>query len=84
MQFHNKKRIAYLSALTLLFSYAELLLPRIIPFFRLGLGNVAILMAFEMPFPAFLLLSVIKAVAASLTKMTNTPKARTTSLSARL
>ena len=67
MQFHNKKRIAYLSALTLLFSYAELLLPRIIPFFRLGLGNVAILMAFEMPFPAFLLLSVIKAVAASLT-----------------
>ena len=67
MQFHNKKRIAYLSALTLLFSYAELLLPRIIPFFRLGLGNVAILMAFEMSFPAFLLLSVIKAVAASLT-----------------
>ena len=67
MHFHNKKRIAYLSALTLLFSYAELVLPRIIPFFRLGLGNVAILMAFEMPFPAFLLLSVIKAVAASLT-----------------
>ena len=67
MQFHNKKRIAYLSALTLLFSYAELLLPRIIPFFRLGLGNVAILMSFEMSFPAFLLLSVIKAVAASLT-----------------
>ena len=67
MHFHNKKRIAYLSALTLLFSYAELVLPRIIPFFRLGLGNVAILMAFEMPFPAFLLLSIIKAVAASLT-----------------
>jgi len=67
MRFQNKKRIAYLSALTLLFSYAELLLPRIIPFFRLGLGNVAILMAFEMPFPAFLLLSAIKAVAASLT-----------------
>ena len=66
MQFHNKKRIAYLSALTLLFSYAELLLPRIVPFFRLGLGNAAILMAFEMPFPAFLLLSVIKAIAASL------------------
>ena len=66
MHFHNKKRIAYLSALTLLFSYAELLLPRIVPFFRLGLGNAAILMAFEMPFPAFLLLSVIKAIAASL------------------
>lgn len=66
MHFHNKKRIAYLSALTLLFSYAEMLLPRIVPFFRLGLGNAAILMAFEMPFPAFLLLSVIKAIAASL------------------
>ncbi len=67
MQFQNKKKIAYLSALTLLFSYAELLLPRIIPFFRLGLGNTVILLAFEMPFPAFLLLSVIKAVASSLT-----------------
>lgn len=66
MQFQNKKKIAYLSALTLLFSYAELLLPRIIPFFRLGLGNTVILLAFEMPFPAFFLLSVIKAVASSL------------------
>ena len=66
MHFRNKKKIAYLSALTLLFSYAELLLPRIVPFFRLGLGNAAILMAFEMPFPPFLLLSVIKAIAASL------------------
>ena len=63
---NNKERIAYLGALTLLFSYAEMLLPRFVPFFRLGLGNIAILLAFELSFPSFLILTVIKAVTSCL------------------
>lgn len=62
----NKNRIAYLSALTLLFSYAEMLLPRFVPFFRLGLGNIAVLLAFNLSLPSFLLLSFFKAITASL------------------
>ena len=62
----NKNRIAYLSALTLLFSYAEMLLPRFVPFFRLGLGNIAVLLAFDLSLPSFLLLTIFKAITASL------------------
>lgn len=66
MQLQNKNRIAYLGALTLLFSYAEMLLPRFVPFFRLGLGNIAILLAFDLNLPSFILLTVIKSVTASM------------------
>lgn len=66
MRFQNKNRIAYLGALTLLFSYAETILPRIVPFFRLGLGNIVILLAFDLNFPSFLLLTIIKALTSSL------------------
>ena len=64
----GRQQIARLAALTLIFSYAELLLPRIVPFFRLGLGNAALLMglASGLTFPAFMLLAVVKAVAANL------------------
>lgn len=61
----NKNRIAYLGALTLLFSYAEMFLPRFIPFFRLGLSNIIILLALGMDFPSFIILTIIKALAAS-------------------
>lgn len=63
---NNKNRIAYLGALTLLFSYAEMMLPRFIPFFRLGLGNIAVLLAFDLSFPSFLLLTAIKAITSCL------------------
>lgn len=63
---NKKNTIARLCALTLLFSYAEMLLPRIVPFFRLGLANSAILLAFELPFPHFSLLCVLKAITSSL------------------
>lgn len=68
MLFQNKTRrhLAWLTALTLLFSYAEMLLPRIVPFFRLGLGNIAILAALPLAPGPFFLLTVLKAVAASL------------------
>ncbi len=63
----NKNELAYLCALTLLFSYAELILPRIFPFFRLGLANTVILIALDLNFTSYLLLSILKATAASLT-----------------
>lgn len=66
MELHNKNRIAYLSAITLLLSYAEMLLPKFVPFFRLGLGNIAILLALNLPFPELILLSIIKSIAASM------------------
>lgn len=75
MPFHNKikidkNRIAYLGSLTLLFSYAEMILPRFIPFFRLGFGNIAILLAFDLNFPSFFILTCIKSVVSSLTSGT--------------
>ena len=66
MQFQNKNKIAYLGALTLLFSYAEMLLPRFTPFFRIGLGNIAILLAFDLNPLSFMLLTLIKAFASPL------------------
>ena len=71
MQSQNKrnkqnKSLAYLCALTLLFSYAEMILPRILPFFRLGFANTVILIALEIDFPSFIALAVLKAAAASL------------------
>lgn len=69
MQFHSntdRNKIAYLGALTLLFSYAEMFLPRIIPFFRFGFGNIAILMALELNPLSFFELVVIKAFASSM------------------
>ena len=66
MRSQTKNQVAYLSALMLLFSYIEMILPRTVPFFRLGLGNIAVLMAFNLPLAPFLLLSLIKATAASL------------------
>ncbi len=70
MQFQNKKRIAYLASLTLFFSYTEMLLPRFLPFFRLGLGNVAILSSFTLDFPSFLILCFIKSFASCMTNGT--------------
>lgn len=65
MQLRNKS-LAYLCSLTLLFSYAEMILPRIVPFFRLGFANTVILTALDIDFGSFIVLTVLKAVAASL------------------
>lgn len=70
MQFQNKSKereyLAYLLSLTMLFSYAELLIPRILPFFRLGLANTVVLLSFSLNFPSFTLLLFMKAIASSL------------------
>ena len=65
MQSQNKidrKRIAYMGALALMFNYAEMFLPRIIPFFRLGLGNTIVLLALEMNPLEFLILNLVRIV----------------------
>ena len=66
MRSQNKTSLAYLCALTLLFSYAEMILPRVVPFFRLGLANTVILLALDINFYSFIILSILKATAASL------------------
>ena len=69
MEFQNsfrRQKLAYLTALTLLFSYTEMILPRFIPFFRLGLANVVILLCLEIDLSSFILLTLLKAFAASL------------------
>ena len=66
MQSQNKSLLAYLCALTLLFSYVEMILPRVFPFFRLGLANAVILLALDIKFDSFIILAVLKAIAASL------------------
>lgn len=62
----SKNRIAYLGALTLLFSYAELFIPRIFPFFKLGLSNVPVLMGLELSPWSFFLLVLIKSFCSSM------------------
>lgn len=63
---NNKNRLAYLTSLTLLFSYAELFLPRIIPFFRLGLGNIVLLSSFDLNFKAYFILILLKSLTSNL------------------
>ncbi len=64
MQLHNKEKLAYYSALTVLFSYVEFLLPHI-PFLKLGLGNIIVLLALDF-FPLdFLSLLVLKSLTSS-------------------
>ena len=58
----SQDRIAYLAALSLLMSAAELLVPRILPFFRLGLANIPLLLALGMAPGHFALLLLLKAI----------------------
>lgn len=62
----RSERVAYLGALTLLFSYAEFFLPKVLPFFRLGLSNVVILASLTLDFKSFILLCFVKSVSSSL------------------
>ena len=64
MQSRNK--IAYLISLTLFFSYVEMLIPHVTPFFRLGLSNIAVLNAFYLPLGSFIILLFTKSIAVSM------------------
>ena len=63
MKAHTKKRICYLASLSLLFSVLELFIPKPLPFFRLGLANIPIMLSLAMPLKEFLLLVALKAIA---------------------
>lgn len=57
----KKKTIAYASALTFLFSMLETIVPKPLPFFRLGLANIPLLLVLPLlDFPSYLLLLTFK------------------------
>ncbi len=63
MKAPTKKRICYLASLSLLLSALELFIPKPLPFFRLGLANIPIMLSLGMPLKEFLLLVTLKAIA---------------------
>ncbi len=64
MSLQNKNCIAYLTSLSLLFSYAEFFLPRF-AFFKLGLSNIVILSSLNLNFSSFMILCVLKSLSSS-------------------
>lgn len=62
MHYQNRAHCAYLTALALLFSYAEAFIPAVFPFFKPGLGNAAVLSALEMRFPVYAAVLLAKSV----------------------
>ena len=64
MQLHNKDKLSYYSALTVLFSYAEFMLPHL-PFLKLGLGNIIVLLSLNFIPADFILLLILKSIASS-------------------
>lgn len=60
IDFPEKNKIAWLGSLTLLFSYAELFIPKILPFFRLGLANIPVLAGLSLSPLSFMGLIFIK------------------------
>lgn len=64
MSLQNKNCVAYLTSLSLLFSYAEFFLPRF-AFFKLGLSNIVILASLNLNFSSFLILCFLKSLTSS-------------------
>ena len=58
----SQDNVAYLGAISLLMSLAELFVPRPLPFFRLGLANIPILMGLGLDIRSFIALLAVKAI----------------------
>lgn len=58
----SQDKVPYLGALSLLMSLAELFIPRPLPFFRLGLANIPILMGLDLDIRSFMVLLAVKAI----------------------
>ena len=58
----SRDKIAYLGALSLLMSLAELFVPRPLPFFRLGLANIPLLLGLTMDVGPYMALLLVKAI----------------------
>ena len=63
----SQDRISKLAALSLFLSAIELFIPRFVPFFRLGLSNIPVLMALSLDFKSFMLLCLLKGIGTSYT-----------------
>ncbi len=63
----SRDRIARLAALSIFLSAAEMFLPRFLPFFRIGLANIPLLMALDLDLPSFMVLSLLKGIGTSYT-----------------
>ena len=63
----SRDRISRLAALSLFFSALELFVPRILPFFRLGLANIPVLMALSLDWRSFLVMTLLKGIGTSYT-----------------
>ena len=63
----DQKRIAFFAACCLLFSTIEWLIPKPVPFLRIGLANLPILLALRiLPWPHLLLLILLKVLGQAL------------------
>lgn len=60
-----RDRISRLAALALFLSAIELFIPRFMPFFRLGLSNIALLMALDLNASSFFALAILKGIGTS-------------------
>ena len=65
MEGQDKDRISYLASLSIFFSALELFIPKPLPFFRLGLANIPVLLALDMKGIPFLLLITLRAIGSS-------------------
>ena len=61
----KQDKAAYLAAISLFMSALEMFIPHPLPFFRIGLANIPILLAFSMDTGSFLLLSLLKGIGTS-------------------
>jgi len=67
MQLYGKKKIALLGAMCLFLSAIEYMIPKPLPFMRIGLANLPLMLAVDMlPFSAFLVLIAIKIIGQAL------------------
>jgi heptaprenyl diphosphate synthase len=62
----RRRIIAVLGAFCVFLSTIEYLIPKPVPFFRLGLANLPLLLALKLPFTAFITLAAVKIVASAL------------------
>ncbi len=62
MLLQDKKRASYYAALAIFFGSVELFIPKILPFFRLGVSNIPVLLALDMKVLPFILLLALKGI----------------------
>lgn len=62
----STEKIAFLTSLSLLFSYIETIVPKFTPFLKLGLANTIVISALNFDFPSFFILICAKTIISSL------------------